>query len=161
MPYQWESQEEPVRTLKLWPHQSLQPRGFVIFIGATCAMLLLPLLPLLGSVLLWLLLPFLATAVFGVWFAIGKSRKNARILEILTLTDEVVRLERHTPKKDVKEWECNRYWARPQIHDKDGPVPYYVTLKGAGREVEIGAFLSEDERRALFDDLCRILPSRA
>ena len=32
-------------------------------------------------------------------------------------------------------------------------MPHYVTLVGDGREVEIGAFLSEDERIALFDDL--------
>jgi uncharacterized membrane protein len=32
-------------------------------------------------------------------------------------------------------------------------VPNYVTLSGAGREVEIGAFLSEDERKALYGEL--------
>jgi uncharacterized membrane protein len=40
-------------------------------------------------------------------------------------------------------------------YDTDGPVPHYVTLQGAGREVEIGAFLSEDERCALYDELRR------
>ena len=35
------------------------------------------------------------------------------------------------------------------MHAHGGPVPHYVTLKGAGREVEIGAFLTEEERRAL------------
>ena len=37
-------------------------------------------------------------------------------------------------------------------------MPNYVTLTGCGREVEIGAFLSEDERMALFQDLSRQLP---
>ena len=32
-------------------------------------------------------------------------------------------------------------------------MPNYVTLKGQGREVEIGAFLSEDERLSLRDEL--------
>jgi uncharacterized membrane protein len=36
-------------------------------------------------------------------------------------------------------------------------VPHYVTLRGKGREVEIGAFLSEEERIALFEDLRRVL----
>jgi len=36
-------------------------------------------------------------------------------------------------------------------------VPYYITLRGKGREVEIGKFLSEDERKALFDELNRSL----
>ena len=39
------------------------------------------------------------------------------------------------------------------MHEKGGPVPHYVTLSGKGREVEIGAFLSEDERKALYGEL--------
>ena len=38
-------------------------------------------------------------------------------------------------------------------HEGGGPIPHYITLKGAGREVELGAFLSEEERVALHDDL--------
>jgi uncharacterized membrane protein len=55
----------------------------------------------------------------------------------------------------VKEWECNRYWTKVLKYEAEGPVPHYVTLRGEGREVEIGAFLSEEERIALFDDLNR------
>jgi len=39
------------------------------------------------------------------------------------------------------------------MHETGGPVPHYVTLSGNGREVEIGAFLSEDERVELFSEL--------
>jgi uncharacterized membrane protein len=39
------------------------------------------------------------------------------------------------------------------MHEAGGPVEHYLTLKGAGREVEIGAFLSEDERKALHGEL--------
>ncbi len=60
---------------------------------------------------------------------------------------------RHNPQGPEQEWHCNPYWARIALHEGGGPVPYYVTLSGAGREVEIGAFLSEDERKALFTDL--------
>ena len=41
----------------------------------------------------------------------------------------------------------------PTMHKTGGPVPNYVTLSGKGREVEIGAFLSEDERVSLFGEL--------
>jgi uncharacterized membrane protein len=44
-----------------------------------------------------------------------------------------------------------------QLYPTGGPVPQYLTLKGGGREVELGAFLSEDERRTLKDDLHRRL----
>ncbi len=34
-------------------------------------------------------------------------------------------------------------------------MPHYVTCGKAGREVEIGSFLTEEERIALYDDLLR------
>ena len=36
-------------------------------------------------------------------------------------------------------------------------MPFYVTLTGNGRTVEIGAFLSEDERKDLFNELSEAL----
>lgn len=154
MPYEWSKTGDGAgRRLTLWPHQSLPPRGFVLFIGATVVMLSLPLLAVLGSVLLWGLLPFLALAVAGVWFAIHRNRQSARILETLTLQGDHARLERTNPGGQRLEWDCNRYWARVTLHPTGGPVPHYVTLGGNGREVEIGAFLSEDERIALYGDL--------
>ena len=120
-------------------------------------MVMLPLLPLLGTVLLWGLLPFMAVAVAGIWYAIHRNRSNAQILEVLTLTRERAHLVRHNPKGPQQEWDCNRYWATPEMHDRGGPVPHYVTLRGGGREVEIGSFLSEDERVELYNDLLRAL----
>lgn len=159
MPYSWTTSDpSPIRQeLHLWPHQSLPPKGFAAFILCTFGLILLPLFPLLGSVVLWGVLPFLMMAVGGIWFALDRSHRNAQILEVLTLTDDLARLVRHNPKGSAQEWACNRYWAKPQMHPKDGPVPFYVTLKGGGREVEIGAFLSEEERVALFDELNKAL----
>ncbi|OWU72672.1 DUF2244 domain-containing protein [Marinibacterium profundimaris] len=158
MPYRWTDNDRPEsRELHLWPHQSMTPGGFVIFIGVTFALLLIPLMALIGTVLLWLLLPFLMTALAGVWFAISTNQRRARILETFTLSDETARLTRRNPRGDVQEWESNRHWARPELHIQGGPVPNYVTLRGAGREVEIGAFLSEDERKALYGELAALL----
>ena len=158
MPYRWTPSDRPEsRELHLWPHQSMTPRGFALFIGITFALLLLPLMPLLGTSLLWALLPFLMLALGGVWYAITSNQRQARIHEIFTLTEDTARLTRRNPRGDVQEWESNRHWARPELHVQGGPVPNYVTLKGAGREVEIGAFLSEDERKALFGELDTLL----
>ena len=157
MPYRWSTDHgtQRHRALHLWPHQSLPPKGFVLFIAVTFGLLMVPLLPLLGSVLLWGVLPFLLLALFGVWFAIHRNRLNAQILEVLHLSQTEARLLRHGPHGQQAEWRCNRHWCQVLKYDTDGPVPHYVTLQGAGREVEIGAFLSEDERCALYDELRR------
>jgi uncharacterized membrane protein len=154
MPYSWiKTAPVPIKELHLWPHQSLPPKGFAIFIGATAVMSMFPLFPLIGFVALWALLPFLTLAVAGVWYALDRSYRNAQILEVLTLSADTARLIRHNLQGPDQEWECNIYWAKAKMHDLDGPVPSYVTLKGDGREVEIGAFLSQEERVALFDEL--------
>lgn len=160
MPYQWSPANSPERQVQLWPHQSLPPRGMAAFVLATFTMISLPLYGLLGTALLWGLLPFLLIAVGGIWFALNKSYHDRSILEVLTISDSETRLLRRNPRAPDQSWECNTYWVRPALHPSGGPVPNYVTLSGNGREVEIGAFLSEEERIALFDELTRHLAQR-
>ena len=158
MPYEWTSPPNaPSQQMRLWPYQSLPPRGFAAFILATFTMILIPIFALLGTILLWGLLPFVLMAVAGMYFALQKNHRARQIEEILTLDGDTVHLIHTNPKGEVKEWDCNRYWVQVLKYEKDGPVPHYVTLRGHGREVEIGAFLSEEERIALYDDLMRHL----
>ncbi|MEL6523851.1 MAG: DUF2244 domain-containing protein [Pseudomonadota bacterium] len=153
MPYEWSSCDvAPVR-LSLWPHRSLPKRGFVGFIAATAALISLPLFAVLGTPILWGLLPFLALALIGLWTALQRSYRDGEILEELTLWPEQVRLVRHNPRGPQQEWQANPHWVRIELHKTGGPVENYITLNGAGRNVEIGAFLSADERLALYDDL--------
>ncbi len=155
MPYQWTQSfgTDADSELRLWPHNSLPAKGFAVFILSFFTLAIIPLFALLGTVLLWGLLPFLLITLAGTWMALRKNERDRQILEILTVTPEELRLTRHNPRGPDQAWDCNTYWAKIEIHPKGGPVPHYVTLKGAGREVEIGAFLSEDERKALFADL--------
>lgn len=158
MPYHWTTEPQDNRQeLRLWPHESLPPKGMAIFVLVTFFLILLPALPVLGTPILWGLLPFLLLAVWGIYFALQRNHVSRQITEVLTLTSDQAHLVRTDPKGAVQEWEANRYWTRVTKYDDAGPVPHYVTLKGANREVEIGAFLSEEERVALYDDLKRAL----
>ncbi|MDP5216754.1 DUF2244 domain-containing protein [Ruegeria sp. 2205SS24-7] len=153
MPYRWTISSDTNAELRLWPHNSLPPKGFAATVLGIFALATIPLIMLLGSILLWGILPFVLLAVAGIWWALQINYRSRRILEVLTLSDANAHLVRHDPGGAMQEWQCIRYWAQPELHPDDGPVPNYVTLKGGGREVEIGAFLSEDERKALYDDL--------
>lgn len=156
MPYQWTTApDDSPQVLKLWPHNSLPLPGMAAFVLTTFTLICIPTLPLLGSPILWGLLPFLLAAVWGVFHALQRNRRSRQITEVLTLDEEEARLIRTEPSGAVRDWDCNRYWTTITKYERDGPVPHYVTLKGKGREVEIGAFLSEEERVALYDELQR------
>ncbi len=156
MPYQFLPSTSPETRLRLWPHRSLSKAGFVWFIGSTAVLIALPLAGLIGNPALWVLLPFLIAAVAGIWAALSRSYRDARIVEELVLTPDQITLTRHS-RTARQHWQANPYWVRVTLHATDGPVPNYLTLKGNDREVELGAFLSEDERIALKADLSRKL----
>jgi uncharacterized membrane protein len=154
MPYRWTTQpDDPIQIMRLKPHESLPARGMAAFVLVTFGMILIPALSLLGTPLLWGLLPFLLLAVWGMYFALQQNHKQRQLNETLTITHDTTQLVRTGPKGKVQTWECNRYWTQVTKHESSGPVPHYVTLSGMGREVEIGAFLAEEERIALFGDL--------
>ncbi|MCM2562356.1 DUF2244 domain-containing protein [Lutimaribacter sp. EGI FJ00015] len=157
MPYRWTVQTPTARRLELWPHRSLPRRGFAAFILGTFTLITIPLYPLLGTFVLWGILPFMLLAVGGIWWALERSYRDGEILEVLTLDPETIHLSRSAHKVAQKEWQANSYWVRAEMHQTGGPVPYYVTLKGNGRTVEIGAFLSEEERRSLYGELASAL----
>ena len=153
MPYQWTTQSDQRWSLRLWPHRSLSSRGFVIFIGATCGMFALPLLASLGSPVLWILLPFLASTVALIWYFLRRSDRDGTLTETLVLHDDQLTLTRQEPRKQDQIWQANPYWVKPELHAKSGPVAHYLTLAGGPRAVELGAFLSPEERVQLHDEL--------
>jgi uncharacterized membrane protein len=158
MPYQWTTiTGSPDIRLELRPNRSLTPRGFVWFIALTSTMLALPLLAVLGSAALWGILPFMILAVAGVWWGIARNTADGGLTEVLTIGHESMTLTRRAPGKSDLHWTANPFWVSVHLHESGGPVPAYLTLKGAGREVELGAFLSPDERRALKPEMDRRL----
>ncbi len=159
MPYQWlpsPSDDAPPR-LRLRPHGSLSAPGFVWFIGATALLIALPALTVLGSKVLWGLLPFLLGAVAAIWLALRKNQRDRAVIEELEFQPTRLHLIRKGPGRRVQEWQANPHWVRVTRHVSGGPVPDYLTLAGGGREVEIGAFLTPEERRHLEDELNRRL----
>lgn len=154
MPYQWtETSKDGTARLDLWPHRSLPARGFVFFIAATSLTMLMPLLALLGTRHLWVILPFVLLAVSGIWWAIRRNNQDASLTEVLTLSPARITLVRRAPDGAEQTWQASPYWTTVRLYPTGGPVPAYLTLKGEGREVELGAFLSPEERLRLIGDV--------
>jgi len=149
--------EPPLACLHLWPHRSMPKRGFAGFIGATFALLLLPLLAVLGTPILWGLAPFVLGALWLLYAMIQKNYRDGEVLEELRLWSDRAELTRSARNRAPQTWAANPYWVSVHLHDAGGPVSSYLTLKGAGREVELGAFLSAEEREALHRTLRDVL----
>ncbi|WP_166415950.1 DUF2244 domain-containing protein [Cochlodiniinecator piscidefendens] len=162
MPYEWQHNfseasdisgaslyGKPIAKLSMWPYRSLRKKGFVGFIAGTAVMMCLPLLGLVGSFALWILLPFVLLTVGCIWYAIDKSYKQGEVLEELVFFSEEITLVHLTAGQEAKRWNANPYWVDVRLLPNGGPVANYLTLRGNNREVEIGAFLSEEERLIL------------
>jgi uncharacterized membrane protein len=162
MPYEWKD-AAPDDTgavsyqLRLWPYQSLPPKGFVWFIGLTAGFMALPVVAMLGTAVLWGLLPFVLLVIGGVWYAIQHSFRRGQTAEELLLNRRTAQVIRRDPGGGLREWTTNSYWLRPIL--RRGPVESYLTLTDGNREIELGAFLTPQERRHLHDDLLRRLAS--
>lgn len=160
MPYEWLPSAPDGDRLHLWPYRSLPRRGFVWFVGGTAALIAVPLLAVIGSPVLWALLPFLVTAIAAIWWALERSYRDGAILEELVLTEARITLTRSGPGRQHRQWEANPYWVRVTRHGQGGPVPDYLTLEGGPRVVEIGAFLTPEERQSLEAELRARLAAR-
>lgn len=157
MPYEWQ-QQDGHDSLRAWPYRSLPRKGFVWFIGITAALLALPLLAVLGSTVLWALLPFLLAAIAAIWWAIERSYRSGRTEELLTIAPDRIALVRRDPGRTERRWSANSYWIRAVI--RPGPVEQYLVLVGdheSGREIECGAFLSPEERVTLAAEINRAI----
>ncbi|MEM7718248.1 MAG: DUF2244 domain-containing protein [Pseudomonadota bacterium] len=153
MPYAW-SETSDENSVTLWPHQSMTPGGFSWFIGATAAMLSLPLFAVLGSAVAWVLMVFFLVTLAATWRAITANQKARSTRERLRLSETEVNLEHHPAKGPPLFWQANPHWVSVNLRH-DGPVEKYLTLRGGGREVELGRFLTPEEREDLYGELSR------
>lgn len=146
-----------VRVLHVWPHRSLPRRGFAGFFAITAALVAVPLLSVVGTPVLWFVLAPVVGVMALTWAMIERSYASGDLIEELRLTREAVRLTRREPSGRTLGWEANPYWVRVRMHAAGGPVENYLTLEGGPRSVEIGAFLSPEERAALCREIERAL----
>lgn len=147
----------PLYRVTLWPHRSLRPAGKRAVLALAAVGLAVPLLPALGTPVFWGLLPFEAAALGLLWLGLRRSDRDGMLVEELSLWRDEIRVERREPSGRVLRWRADPYWVRLTLHAEGAKVEDYLTLIGGGREIELGAFLSPDERRNLKAEIERAL----
>lgn len=138
-------EDDPIRfDAVLHPNASLSPRGFFLlmaFVGliSFCAGISFV---MMGA---WPVFGFFGIDIILVYLAFKLNYRDARRYETIRLTDSALTVERFTPSGRRERWRFQPYWLKVEIDDD--PVPgSTVTLRSHGRIVEIGSFLSPEER---------------
>jgi uncharacterized membrane protein len=144
--------DPPLFAVTLRPHRSLPIKGFVWLIAITATLMTIPLWPLLGTLAFLGILPFMLLALGLLWYFFQRNYHDATVREELRLWPDLIAVHRYNPRGKDAYWQANPYWVKLTLY-KDQKIENYLTLTGDNREIELGAFLSSEERLALHEQL--------
>ena len=128
----------------LHPHTSLTPRGFFLlmaFVGVIsfCAGVSFM---IAGA---WPVFGFFGIDVVLVYLAFKMNFRDAERYETLRLTATSLTVERVAPSGKRERWRFQPYWLQVEIDDDPEPGSALM-LRSHGRIVEIGSFLTAEEK---------------
>ncbi len=105
----------------------------------------------------WLVLPFSGAELVLLIWALACSMRNSGFREVITISDDKIKIERGTSYPQQR-YEFFRAWARIQLsHPSErGHLPR-LQVGSHGKQVEIGAFLNEEEKQVLAKELQKLL----
>lgn len=139
----------------LVPHRSLGPAGFLVLMGLLCAVSFVSgaVFAAMGA---WPVAGFFGLDVLLIWAAFKLNYRSARQREIVEISTDMLTVTRVQPSGRQRAFTFNPYWARLHLDEEtDGRTRLYVKMRD--REVTIGRFLSDDERRTLANSLSAAL----
>lgn len=145
--------DPPMWETTLWPNRSLSRKGFRNTMLVAAVGFALPVLPFVLAGAGWILLPFVLFVFGFLWLAFRLNNRAGRLREHISLWHDLIAVERHEVNGQIMRWQANPYWLRIKLLEAGGPVDNYLTLIGSEREIELGAFLSPEERAALKGEL--------
>lgn len=99
---------------------------------------------------IWMVLPFAGLEMMALTLAFSYIGCHARDYERISIEGDCVTVETLS-YKDTRRHEFNRYWAKVVLARY--PRGCRVALRSHGREVEVGRFLTDEQRLALASQL--------
>ncbi len=139
------SSDEPSVRLILRPHRSLSATGFLVLMGVIAGISFATGLVflLLGA---WPVLFFCGLDVLAIYVAFRLNYRSGRAAELVEIDGALLALTRWHPSGREERIELNPYWVRVRLAElRDGRTD--LRLASHGREVSLGRFLTDDERR--------------
>jgi uncharacterized membrane protein len=127
-------------------HRSLSPRGFMILMSV------LSLVSFIAGVAFcmigaWPVMGFFGLDVALVYYAFKLNYRSGLAYETVDLTPDLLTLTRVQPGGAKQAFEVNPYWARVSLTTDRPDGRTSLRIVAQGRELLLGQFLTDDERR--------------
>lgn len=104
----------------------------------------------------WPVTLFMTLHILAVVAAFLYVERHTSDFERLTLADDRLILDTHTPDGD-QHLEFNGYWVQVDLHATSLGGGNSLSLRSHGKEVPFGRLMSDGERLAVSQELCRRL----
>jgi len=135
----------PVYQAILYPHRSLGRIGFYALMavlgGYTCFASLY-----FYHVGAWPVIGFFGVEILILWLAFRANYQSARGYEMITLTPEALVVTEHHPRRGKTEWTFHPHWAQV-VFEQKGESESHLKVLSHGKGVEIGTFMTADEKK--------------
>ena len=139
----------------LTPHVSLSPRGARVFFAAVCV----PTIGIAGAATVlgfWPILPFAGAEMLLLGWALYSNMQRRHVHESIDVSETQVVVE--YSRGETKRFVFPRHWAQVKIRRPKSPLQRgQLVIESHGRSIEVGQFLSEEERQRLAAELRRLI----
>jgi uncharacterized membrane protein len=128
----------------LTPHRSLGPKGFMVLMGAVCAVSFGTglLFYLIGA---WPVIGFMGLDVLLIYVAFKLNFRALRLCETVALTEKELTVTRIAPSGRAQSWSFNPYWVRLSLQPRLGRSSE-LSIASHGKRLVFASFLTDGER---------------
>jgi uncharacterized membrane protein len=141
-------------TFDLAPHCSLSVRAAVLFFGIVC-FTTVGIATIAAWLGFWPVLPFAGAEMLLLGWALKSSMQRRHEREHIEITEHEVSVVYALPPRRVV---FPRHWAQVKIRRPKSPLHRgQLVIESHGRGLEVGKFLTEEERRQLAAELRRLV----
>ena len=135
------------------PNRSLSSEGTIFVFVILAIGLIIPIVPFLGSQVGITLTLFSGVTFYLFLFFLGKNFQSGQLYEEIMISSEKIEITHKEKNKKKLTWEGNPFWTKVVMEEKANKVENYLTIREKGRHIELGAFLSPDERINLKNEI--------
>ena len=143
----------PFIKIRLAPNRSLDSYGTKVVFAVIACGFMLPIIPFIGSPVGTTLTIFSGLTFYLFLTLLQKNFQQGSTFEEILISKNKIIVVHQEKNKEQMTWEGNPYWTKVNLDINNSKLKNYLTLAGKGKHIELGAFLSPDERVELRDKI--------